>query len=72
MLAYKYVLVLGTMAEEQTILTAMNFLRETFYKYADVDDEKGIMSKKEFAELLRKHTNVVSRNNTQRCSSSDF
>ncbi|XP_029695106.1 protein S100-A1-like [Takifugu rubripes] len=38
---------------EQTILTAMDFLKETFFKYADTDDDKGTMSKKELADLLR-------------------
>ncbi|CAG11859.1 unnamed protein product [Tetraodon nigroviridis] len=60
------------MAQEQTILTAMDFLKETFYKYADMDDEKGTMSKKELSDMLKKHMNVVSRNNTQHCSNSDL
>ncbi|TWW79176.1 hypothetical protein D4764_10G0002060 [Takifugu flavidus] len=44
---------------EQTILTAMDFLKETFHKYADMDDDKGTMSKKELTDLVRKHVNVT-------------
>uniref|UniRef100_A0A674NBK9 EF-hand domain-containing protein n=1 Tax=Takifugu rubripes TaxID=31033 RepID=A0A674NBK9_TAKRU len=44
---------------EQTILTAMDFLKETFFKYADTDDDKGTMSKKELADLLRNQLDEV-------------
>lgn len=58
------------MAEEseQNILTAMEFLKKTFYKYADMDNDKGTMSKKELIKLLQDQLDEVRINNTQRCS----
>lgn len=47
------------MAGEQTFLSAMDFLQQTFDKYADMDDEKGTMSKKELKELLRQQLEEV-------------
>lgn len=72
MLAYRQVLVPGTMAGEQTIITAMDFLKETFDKYADMDDNKGTMSKKEFTELLRQQLKEVWKNNAQYCCSREL
>lgn len=65
MLSCMTVLVPGTMAEEKTILTAMDFLKEIFDKYADMDDEKGVMSKKELTDLLQRHFGEVCINNTK-------
>lgn len=53
---------------EQTILTAMDFLKETFNKYAGMDDDKGTMSKKELADLLRHQLDEVRKSNAQHCS----
>lgn len=44
-----------------TLFTAMQFLKQTFDKYAQQDAEKGTMSKKELGELLRDHANAVSK-----------
>lgn len=37
----------------------MDFLKETFTKYAGTDDDKGTMSKKELADLLRQQLDEV-------------
>lgn len=55
------------MAEEKTVLTAMDFLKEVYDKYADMDDEKGLMSKKELMTLLQQHFGEVCINNTKHC-----
>lgn len=47
------------MAGAQTIMSAMDFLKQTFDKYADMDDEKGTMSKNELKELLCKQIEEV-------------
>lgn len=52
---------------KQTMLTAMDFLKENFYKYADMDDDKGTMSKKELADMLRQQLDEV-RKSTAPCS----
>lgn len=41
----------------------MNFLKETFNEYSALDGEKGLMSKKEFAKLLRTQEGIVSKKN---------
>lgn len=46
------------MAEEQTIFTAMDFLKETFDKCANTDGDN-TMSKKELSELLRQQLDEV-------------
>lgn len=55
-----------------TLFSAMHFLKETFDQYAQGDKDKGTLSKKELAELLREHGNVVSKNNGQPCSSREM
>lgn len=46
---------------KRTIATVMDFLKETFNTYSALDGEKGLMSKKEFANLLRTQEGIVSK-----------
>lgn len=50
----------------------MDFLKETFDKYAAMDDDKGTMSKKELNELLRQQLGEVWKNNAQHCCSREL
>lgn len=58
-----HVLVAGTMADEVpiTLFTALEFLKQTFDKYAQEDAEKGTLGKKELGELLRDRANAISK-----------
>ncbi|TWW79175.1 hypothetical protein D4764_10G0002050 [Takifugu flavidus] len=42
-----------------TLFSALHFLKETFDQYAQRDENKGTLSKKELAELLREQGNVT-------------
>lgn len=55
-----------------TLFSALHFLKETFDQYAQRDEDKGTLSKKELAELLREQGNVVSKNKRQPCSSREL
>lgn len=67
-------LIPGTMADgaKLTLFSALHFLKETFDQYAQRDENKGTMSKKELAELLREQGNVVSKNKRRLCSSREL
>lgn len=67
-------LIPGIMADgaKLTLFSALHFLKETFDQYAQRDENKGTMSKKELAELLREQGNVVSKNKRRLCSSREL
>lgn len=55
-----------------TLFSALHFLKETFDQYAQRDEGKGTLSKKELIKMLREQGNVVSKNKRRPYSSREW